>query len=129
MLRRAVPVRPLGAAVRGLCTASDQALRDTVTQALSATHVEVEDVSGEWVQVRSENLCALFFAWGTAPDRRFLALCPLAGGCGSQYRMLVVSPEFEGANMVKQQRMVYEVRCSGLASRMLSVFSALPSLH
>jgi stress-induced morphogen len=29
--------------------------------------------------------------------------------------MVVVSPEFEGKNMVKQQRMVYEVRCSLLS--------------
>ena len=67
----------------------------------------------------------LLFVHSFSPRRwafRHFLSSVLTGGCGSQYRMLVVSPEFEGANMVKQQRMVFEVHHSELAPRILSVF-------
>lgn len=38
-----------------------------------------------------------------------------AGGCGAMYRILVVSPLFEGKSMVQQHRMVHDVLKADIA--------------
>ena len=39
----------------------------------------------------------------------------ISGGCGSMYRVLVVSPEFEGLALVKQHRLVQKAIASEIA--------------
>lgn len=39
----------------------------------------------------------------------------ISGGCGSMYRVLVVSPEFEGLALVKQHRLVQKAIASDIA--------------
>lgn len=39
----------------------------------------------------------------------------ISGGCGSMYRVMVVSPEFEGLALVKQHRLVQKAIASEIA--------------
>ena len=39
----------------------------------------------------------------------------ISGGCGSMYKMLVVSDEFEGLNKVKQHRLVQRALATEIA--------------
>ena len=39
----------------------------------------------------------------------------ISGGCGSMYKVLVVSPEFEGLGLVKQHRLVQKAIASEIA--------------
>lgn len=44
-----------------------------------------------------------------------MAVVDVSGGCGSMYRVEVVSPQFDGMNMVKQHRLVQSVLAAEIA--------------
>mmetsp|Transcript_36 Transcript_36/g.125 ORF Transcript_36/g.125 Transcript_36/m.125 type:complete len:152 (-) Transcript_36:79-534(-) len=54
----------------------------------------------------------------------------ISGGCGSMYRVEVVSPQFEGVSMVKQHRMVNAVLSSHIADMHgLTINTLTPAQH
>ena len=51
----------------------------------------------------------------------------ISGGCGSMYKMLVVSDEFEGLNKVKQHRLVQRALATEIADMHGLILDTIPS--
>jgi stress-induced morphogen len=90
---------------------TDASLRETITERLKATHVEVTDMSGTPTHPPHHR---------HRPPSRAPALLPLrspsltadiiltrkTGGCGQAFTSLIVSPQFQGLNSLKRHRLV-----------------------
>ena len=51
----------------------------------------------------------------------------ISGGCGSMYKMLVVSDEFEGLNKVKQHRLVQRALATEIADMHGLILDTIPA--
>ena len=78
---------------------TDESLREAIKARLEATHVEVTDMSGQYLS-RS-----------TPPSRSRrrtpkVNLVIVTGGCGQAFNSLIVSSQFQGLNSLKRHRLV-----------------------
>ena len=51
----------------------------------------------------------------------------ISGGCGSMYKMFVVSEEFEGLNKIKQHRLVQRALASEIADMHGLILDTMPA--
>ncbi|RFN41356.1 bola protein [Fusarium flagelliforme] len=81
---------------------TDESLREAIKARLEATHVEVTDMSGQYLSLSTPR---------TPPSRSRCRtpkanLAIIAGGCGQAFNSLIVSSQFQGLNSLKRHRLV-----------------------